>query len=73
MCQTKALPAQYQFLTKSLIPAIIKLLSDDPVSVDAPQILGIYFIYLIVCLIRINPFSFLSFVSFPLFLISSID
>jgi hypothetical protein len=40
MCQTKTLPPQYQPLTKSLIPMIIRLLSEDPMSVDAPQILA---------------------------------
>jgi hypothetical protein len=40
MCQTKTLPLQYQPLTKSLIPAIIRLLSEDLMCLDAPQILG---------------------------------
>jgi hypothetical protein len=42
MCQTKTLPPQYQPLTKSLIPMIIRLLSEDSMTVDAPQILGMF-------------------------------
>lgn len=41
MCQTKTLPSQHQILTKTLIPMIIRLFSEEPTSVDAPLVLGI--------------------------------
>lgn len=40
MCQTKTLPTQHQNITKSLIPMIIRLLSEDPMNIETPQVLA---------------------------------